>query len=123
VSRKAFHEPPARRVRRWGTLALALVGLALPGLGCNAFQGALLYRDGTRALDAGDPATAIAALEEAAVRAPQASEVQNHLGLAYLAAERRGDALRAFERAVALDCDNRAAQRNLRALRAAAEQP
>lgn len=105
--------------------AVAVLGLfaAILGLGCNTFQGALLYRDGTRALDAGDTATAITALEEAALRAPEASEVQNHLGLAYLAAERRDDALRAFERAVALDCDNRAAQRNLRAMRATAEQP
>jgi tetratricopeptide (TPR) repeat protein len=104
---------------RWA----ALVALGLVALGCNAFQGALLYRDGTRALDAGDPTTAIAALEEAAVRAPQASEVQNHLGLAYLAAERRGDALSAFERAVALDCDNRAAQRNLRAMQEGVDRP
>ena len=53
------------------------------------------------------------ALEGAAERAPEASEVQNHLGLAYLASGRRGDALRAFERAVALDCDNAAARHNL----------
>lgn len=97
-----------------------LLAASLLGFGCNTFQGALLYRDGTRALDAGDTTAAIAALEEAARRAPQASEVQNHLGLAYLAAERRDDARGAFERAVALDCDNEAAQRNLRGMRAAA---
>jgi cytochrome c-type biogenesis protein CcmH/NrfG len=44
--------------------------------------------------------------------------VHNHLGLAYAAAERHGDALREFERAVAIDCDNRAAQANLARARA-----
>ncbi len=101
-------------------ILVGLLAFLVSALGCNTFQGAILYRDGTRALDAGDPIAAIAALEEAAVLAPQASEVQNHLGLAYLAAERRDDARGAFERAVALDCDNEAAQRNLRGMRAAA---
>ncbi len=54
------------------------------------------------------------ALEAAAERVPHASEVHNHLGLAYQAAGRPGDARRAFERAVALDCDDRAARENLR---------
>ena len=49
---------------------------------------------------------------------PEASEVQNHLGIAYQAAGRKNDALAAYERAVALDCDNAAAQHNLEALRA-----
>jgi len=39
--------------------------------------------------------------------------VQNHLGLAYAAAGRDGDALHAFQRAVDLDCDNHAALVNL----------
>ena len=51
---------------------------------------------------------------------PHASEVQNHLGAAYAAEGRDAEALAAFERAVALDCDNAAAQQNLRAARAAA---
>jgi len=115
VSRRGVCQRPHR-------ILLALLALLVSSLGCNTFQGALLYRDGTRALDAGDTTAAISALEEAALRAPQASEVQNHLGLAYLAAERRDDALRAFERAVALDCDNEAAERNLRVMRAPAAQ-
>ena len=61
---------------------------------------------------------AVAMLERAAELAPEASEVRNHLGLAYVV---RGDLARAeaaFEAAIALDCDNLAARRNLRALRA-----
>ncbi len=104
-----------RRVGRG--LAGALV-FALISAGCNAVQGARLYREGTLALDRGDAAGAVLALESAAERVPRASEVQNHLGLAYLAAGRQGDALQAFERAVALDCDNAAAAHNLRRARA-----
>ncbi len=95
-------------------LAAALCALLL---GCSALEGARLYREGTRALERGDAQSAVHSLERAAERAPEASEVQNHLGLAYLASGRRGDALRAFERAVALDCDNAAARRNLSLLR------
>lgn len=95
-------------------LAAACCVLAV---GCSAIAGARLYREGTEALERGDTATAVRALERAAERAPKASEVQNHLGLAYLAAGRRGEAVLAFERAVALDCDNTAARRNLDLLR------
>jgi Flp pilus assembly protein TadD len=100
-------------------LAAVLVLAAL--LGCGTFRGARLYESGTRALERGDTALAIADLERATQLVPQASEIQNHLGLAYVEAGREGDALRAFQRAVALDCDNQAAQENLRAaeLRAA----
>ena len=96
-------------------VALALLLL----VGCNAFHGARLYRDGTRALDRGDAAHAVATLEAAADRVPQASEVHNHLGLAYQAAGRPDDARRAFERALELDCDNAAARENLRQVEAA----
>ena len=95
-------------------LAASLCALQL---GCAAIEGARLYRDGTRALERGDAESAVRSLELAAERAPDASEVQNHLGIAYLGAGRRDDALRAFERAVALDCDNVAARRNLALLR------
>lgn len=94
-----------------GLLALVLVVAG----GCASYRGARLYQGGTRALDAGDPATAIAKLEEAAALVPEASEVQNHLGLAYAAAGRQREALAAFRRAVELDCDNAAARRNRRA--------
>jgi Flp pilus assembly protein TadD len=89
--------------------------LALAFAGCAQFQGARLYQSGTEALDRGDSEQAIADLERAAERVPDASEVQNHLGLAYAAAGRDEDALRAFHRAVDLDCDNHAAAQNLRA--------
>ena len=91
---------------------LALLALAVAG-GCAPWQGARLYRSGTQALDRGEAALAIAELERASELVPEASEVQNHLGLAYQAAGRDEDARQAFERAVALDCDNQAAQENL----------
>ena len=91
--------------------------------GCSAIEGARLYREGTQALERGDAASAVRALEGAAERAPEASEVQNHLGLAYLASGRRGDALLAFERAVALDCDNAAARHNLDVVRGDSRAP
>ena len=61
-------------------------------------------------------AAAIADLERASELVPEASEVHNHLGIAYLEVGRSADARRSFERAVHLDCDNRAAQSNLNAL-------
>jgi Flp pilus assembly protein TadD len=102
----------------------ALCGaLCALSLGCSAIEGARLYRDGTQALERGDAERAVRSLEGAAERAPDASEVQNHLGIAYLAAGRRDDALRAFERAVALDCSNAAARRNLALLRGDPQAP
>jgi len=98
----------------------APLGLALLLLvGCNGLQAARLYHEGTDALDRGDAVAAVDALERAAELAPRASEVQNHLGLAYLEAGRPDAALAAFERATRLDCDNRAARSNLRRMRAA----
>lgn len=99
-------------------IAILLAALALAG--CASFRGARLYDSGTRALERGESARAIADLEQAAVLVPQASEVHNHLGLAYLQAERREEALAAFRHAVALDCDNQAAQQNLHAAEARA---
>jgi Flp pilus assembly protein TadD len=108
-------------------LFLLLAAALLAGSGCATYQGARLYDRGTLALERGDAAAAVTDLERAAVLVPHASEVQNHLGLAYDAQGRPGDALAAFQRAVALDCDNAAAQRNLRAAEArtaaAAEAP
>ena len=82
--------------------------------GCASWEGAHLYQSGTAALDRGDSESAIADLERAAELVPMASEVQNHLGLAYAAAGRDDDARTAFRRAVDLDCGNRAAVDNLR---------
>ena len=94
--------------------------VSLASMGCATFQGARLYSSGTDALDRGDTARAIADLERAADLVPHASEIQNHLGLAYAADGRSREALLAFRRAVALDCGNLAAQRNLRAAEARA---
>lgn len=91
--------------------ALALV----LGPGCASLEGARLYARGTDALDRGDAARAVDDLERASQLVPRASEIQNHLGLAYTAAGRDADALAAFRRAVSLDCDNAAAAHNLAA--------
>jgi Flp pilus assembly protein TadD len=84
---------------------------------CASIEAASLERSGLAALDRGDPAGAIADLERAAALAPGASAIQNHLGIAYEQAGRHDDALRAYQQAVELDCDNAAAQVNLDALR------
>jgi Flp pilus assembly protein TadD len=97
----------------------AAFGLVLL-LGCSTALGFRHFQAGTAALDRGDAALAVQELERAAALAPERSEIFTHLGLAYAAAGRRADALFAFERAVALDCDNRAAAANLQAAQAAA---
>jgi Flp pilus assembly protein TadD len=91
-----------------GKRGFAVVALAVAVCvgGCAAFQVARLYRRGSTALERGE-------IERAATLVPHASEIQNHLGLAYAASGRDGDALRAFRRAVELDCDNRQALHNL----------
>jgi Flp pilus assembly protein TadD len=101
-------------------LAAPLLAAALAASSCASFEGARLYRRGTLALERGDPAAAIADLERAAALVPGASEIQNHLGLAYDQGGRHADALLAYRRAVALDCDNLAARHNLRAAEASA---
>lgn len=99
-------------MRRLARAAVPILGAWL--LGCASLEGARLYRDGSAALDRGEPEQAIALLERAAERVPQASEVQNHLGIAYARAGRHDAALAAWRRAVALDCENTAARSNLR---------
>ncbi len=103
----------------WLRIGCALCAAVLV-LGCSGFRAARLYQSGTSALDRGDSAQAIAELERAAELLPEASEVQNHLGLAYQAAGRERDAEFAFRRAVALDCGNAAAVENLRVAEARA---
>jgi Flp pilus assembly protein TadD len=93
--------------------ALALVALAVAQSGCASFRGARAYQRGSQALDRGDAPVAISEFERAATLVPHASEVQNHLGIAYSMEGRWDYALSAFRRAVELDCDNQAAQRNL----------
>jgi Flp pilus assembly protein TadD len=87
---------------------------------CATTSATRLFRSGTTALDRGDSVAAVRDLEEAARILPESSAVHNHLGLAYAASQRDADALAAFERAVALDCDNQAAQSNLAQARARA---
>lgn len=96
-----------RRSAAFAAIAAAL----LPA--CASLESARHYRDGSAALDRGEPAIAVVELERAAALTPDASHVQNHLGIAYEEAGRHDDAVRAYERAVALDCDNAAAQANL----------
>ena len=100
---------------RQGQLVGALVA-GFAALGCSSFRAAELYQSGSAALDAGEPRRAIAQLRAAEALAPEASEIQNHLGLAYREADQPLAARAAFERALELDCENRAARNNLRAL-------
>ena len=102
------------RIGKDHAIAWLLAGIiALTSLGCASFQAARLYQSGTEALDRGESSVAITDLERAAELAPTASEVQNHLGLAYAAAGRDEDSLKAFQRAVDIDCGNLAAAENL----------
>ncbi len=103
--------------RALGPLVFLLLAPTLAA--CTTYEGARLYQRGTAELDDGAPGAAIVDLEHAATLVPDSSEIQNHLGLAYAAAGRQGEALRAFRRAVALDCDNHAARENLAAAEAA----
>lgn len=98
--------------RRVSIPALLLLSLSL-ALGCATVRGADFYQSGTAALEAGDSSQAIRDLEAAARLLPEASEIRNHLGLAYELAGREAEALGAFRQAVALDCDNQPAQHNL----------
>src|SRR5215470_7190661 len=102
---------PMGRAPMLGLLAGGV--LLAAGAGCSALEGARLYHSGTRALEHGDPERAVADLEGAAERVPNESEVHNRLGVAYAATGRRDDAIREFRSAVALDCANDVAARNL----------
>ncbi len=109
--------------RRFCSLAAAgaLAGLVAIAPGCASLEGARLYRSGTAALDGGEPDRAIEDLERAARLIPHASEIRNHLGLAYAASGRREQAIREFRSAVDLDCDNLAAAHNLAIAQSASE--
>lgn len=106
----------ARKGVRVLLLLVATSGVAT--IGCQsgpflALTGARHYAAGNRALDRGDTEVAIAEFSAAALRVPHASEIQNHLGLAYWQAGRTAQARGAFEAALSLDCENEAAQHNL----------
>jgi Flp pilus assembly protein TadD len=102
---------------------MTLVAFCVLLAGCESvpgktIRGARLYASGSDALERGDSSRAIVDLEAAARLVPQGSEIQNHLGLAYWADGRSDRARLAFERALALDCDNGPARRNLERLEA-----
>ncbi len=108
----------------------AVVFVTVASLACSSFapvraiRAARYYAAGTRALERGDDAVAIAELERAVALMPNASEIHNHLGLAYWSDGRERAAERELARALELDCDNEAARANLarlRDVRAAAE--
>lgn len=102
-----------------GTSILAAFGLSLivgsvacESIPIRAMRGARYYAEGSEALERGDSVRAVEDLERAAGLVPHASEIQNHLGLAYWAAGQEKNARFAFDRAIELDCDNRAARQN-----------
>ena len=78
----------------------------------RALAGARSYSAGTRSLAAGDAQTAIAELSRAADLVPHASEIRNHLGLAYWRLGDLDEAESAFDQALELDCENQAARFN-----------
>jgi len=99
-------------------MAVAVISVGVMQAGCEstpvrAFRGARHYAAGTEALQRNDDALAIAELERAAVLVPHASEIQNHLGIAYWSDGRPHSAQAAFEQAIELDCDNDVARANL----------
>ncbi|MFO0691352.1 MAG: tetratricopeptide repeat protein [Myxococcota bacterium] len=112
------------RARLAGGAATLLLLAALAVVGCGgsppvrAVRAARYYAAGTQALERGETRGAIDALERAADLMPNASEIHNHLGLAYWSDGREAAALRELERAVELDCENDAALGNLARLRA-----
>ena len=112
----------APQPRRRSPVVLAVAVVSTIALGCaslppvRSLRAARYYAAGTDALDRGDSSVAITELERAAALMPTASEIQNHLGLAYWSDGREAAALRALERAVELDCDNEAARANLASL-------
>lgn len=114
----------ARWVRAGSVLGLlAVLVVACESRAFRSLQAGRLYTTGTEALDRGDHQTAIAQLEEAATLVPDASEIRNHLGLAYWSAGDSDRARAAFEAAIDLDCDNEAARANLASLDAALAAP
>jgi Flp pilus assembly protein TadD len=99
-------------MRRWtATVFLAALLSAAPG--CSTWKATQLYKSGTEAIEAGETRRAITDLEEASELMPGSADIQNHLGIAYLQAGSRVEARNAFARAVALDCSDPAAKRNL----------
>jgi len=111
---------PRRLVPRLSVLVAVFV-VGIVDAGCQsppvlAWQGARHYAEGNDALDRDEPRRAIQEFERAAELIPHASEIRNHLGLAYWAAGEPKPARAAFEEALELDCENEAARINLNRL-------
>jgi tetratricopeptide (TPR) repeat protein len=111
--RSAAQRPIARSLLLASIALLVVHGAACASRAGRAIEGARHYAAGTEALERRETALAIAELEEAAALVPHASEIRNHLGLAYWSEGRIDDARAAFETALTLDCDNAAARANL----------
>ena len=111
-------ESSVNRMRKRGGEVVILVLLILGLVGCASFRAARLYQQGTASLNSGQAQVAISQLNRAGQLAPGASEIQNHLGLAFTSTGQHEKALSAFRRAVDLDCSNSAAVRNLAAAQA-----
>lgn len=122
LSRRPSSDSPRESVSGAGSRGVAAaLGFCLLLGACHsapirAWQGARHYSAGTDALAQGDDDRAVGELERAAVLVPHASEIRNHLGLAYWANGDLSAARSAFEAALELDCENAAARSNLEQL-------
>lgn len=94
----------------------SLSAVACESMPMRTFRGAQYYAEGSDSLRRGESARALEELSRAAELVPQASEIQNHLGLAYWAVGQPEEARVAFDRAIDLDCDNLEARQNRIAL-------
>ena len=97
----------------WLMLCVSVLPVGCESTPMRALRGARHYAAGSDALERHQSDRAILELERAAALIPHASEIQNHLGLAYWAEGRPAPARAAFERALELDCENQAAEANL----------
>ena len=111
---KQTNNQKTTRVKGTGLIAGIVLIAAL--VGCASYRGSKLYVEGTEALFDGQVKLAVERLEAAAQLVPQSSEIQNHLGIAYLVAGRPVDARQALQEAHRLDCRNPAAIQNLQQL-------
>lgn len=116
IRRLDFVKGSVRAILATTALVFVVVETGCESTPIRAIRGARHYAAGTEALTRSDGVQAIAELERAADLVPHASEIQNHLGLAYWSDGRAQAAQVAFERAIELDCDNLVAQANLQRL-------
>ena len=111
-----FVKASVRAATLAGALAFGVVGVGCESTPMRSIRGARHYAAGTQALTRSDGVLAISELERAADLVPHASEIQNHLGLAYWSDGRMQAAKSAFEKAIELDCENVVALANFERL-------